>query len=60
MEIERAMSFIDKKNILILYQQNKKDERHYTRMLWSTEVVQEGYMYIRDLTEKVKGCSLPD
>jgi len=53
MEIERAMSFIDKKNILLLYQQTQKDERHYTRMLWSTEVAQEGYMHIRDLTERV-------
>jgi tetratricopeptide (TPR) repeat protein len=53
MEIERAMGFIERKNILLLYQQTQKDERHYTRMLWSTEVVQEGYMHIRDLTESV-------
>ena len=54
MEIERAMSFIDKKNVLLLYQQTQRDERHYTRMLWSTEVAQVGYMHIRELPESVK------
>lgn len=53
MEIERAMAFVDKTNILLLYQQSQKDEKHYTRMLWSTEVVQEGYMHIVGLTERV-------
>jgi tetratricopeptide (TPR) repeat protein len=54
MEIERAMSSIVKKKILLLYQQTQKDERHYTRMLWSTEVTQVGYMHIRELTDSVK------
>jgi len=54
MEIERAMKFIEKKNILLLYQQLKKDEKHYTRMLWGVEVAQVGYMYIDELTQKVK------
>lgn len=55
MEIERAMKFIEKKNILLVYQQLKKDEKHYTRMLWGIEVTQEGYMNIDELTQKVKG-----
>ena len=54
MEIERAMKFIEKKNILLLYQQLKKDEKHYTRMLWGVEVAQVGYMHIDELTQKVK------
>jgi len=53
MEIERAMSFIEKKNILLLYQQLEKDEKHYTRMLWGIEVAQVGYMKIDELTQKV-------
>jgi len=53
MEIERAVSFIDKKTILLLYQQTEKDQKHYTRMLLGVEVKQEGYMHLDELTKKV-------
>ena len=53
MEIERAIKFIKKKNILLLFQQHKRDERPYTRMLWGVEVAQVGYMHIAELNQKV-------
>jgi hypothetical protein len=54
MEIERAMNLIDKRNILLLYQQLERDEKHYTRMLWGLEVEQVGYMHVDELAERVK------
>lgn len=54
MEIERAINLNDKKNILLLYQQLERDEKHYTRMLWGVEVGQVGYMHIDELVEHVK------
>jgi len=56
MEIERAMKMklIDKKNILLLYQQLERDKKHYTQMLWGMEVRQVGYMSIDELTENLK------
>ena len=54
MEIERAMKFIEKKNILLLYQQLRKEGKHYTQMLWGVDVTQVGYMDIDELTQKVK------
>ena len=53
MEIERAIKFIEKKNSLLLYQQLKRDEKPYPRMLWGVEVAQVGYMHIDELTQKV-------
>ena len=54
MEIERAMNLIDKRNILLLYQQLEQDKKHYTRMLWGMEVGQVGYMRIDELEENIK------
>ena len=54
MEIERAMHRIDKKNILLLYQQIERDKKHYTRMLWGMEVEQVGYMRIDELKKNLK------
>ncbi len=54
MEIERALNFIDKRNILLLYQQRERDEKHYTRMLWGLEVEQVGYMQMDELADIVK------
>lgn len=54
MEIERAMNLVDKKNILLLYQQLERDEKHYTQMLWGTEVGQVGYMSIEELADNLK------
>lgn len=54
MEIERATRLIGKTNLLLLYQQVKKDERHYTRMLWGVNVEQVGYMHIEELPNIVK------
>ncbi len=54
MEIERAMHRIDKKNILLLYQQIERDKKHYTQMLWGMEVEQVGYMRIDELKKNLK------
>ncbi len=53
MEIERATKIINNKNILLLYQQLDKNEKHYTRMLWGIEVEQRGYMQINELEENI-------
>jgi hypothetical protein len=53
MEIERATKFINNRNILLLYQQLEKEEKHYTRMLWGVEVEQMGYMHIDELAKNI-------
>jgi hypothetical protein len=55
MEIERAiaMKLIDKKHILLLYQQLEQDAKHHTRMLWGIEVGQVGYMSIDELEDNL-------
>jgi len=53
MEIERATKLIDKRNILLLYQQLEQAEKHYTRMLWGMEVGQVGYMSIDELEDNL-------
>jgi hypothetical protein len=54
MEIERAKNFIDKENILLLYQQTEKDQKpRYTSMLLGVELKQVGYRQLDELTEKV-------
>jgi hypothetical protein len=54
MEIERAKDMIDKKNILLLYQQTEKEQKpRYTQMLLGVGVKQVGYHDINDLTKNI-------